>query len=161
MTDIEQGINAIRHVVQEHPDAHTELRNPIAHEGPSFFADRLGWKWPAEYLALLQRHDGLSVRDVTIFSFTEAVETFFLLRRELEPQYLWPIAPDGSGNYYAVDISRGGGSVWLLEASREFRPAPSERPPSVALWLKQRADQQCVAAGCVERRRDAAPTNSA
>jgi len=160
MTEIEQSILAIRHVVQEHGDQHTELAGPITHDGPSFFVEKFGWRWPPDYLALLQRHDGLSVRDLTVFSFTGALEIFFVLREHLEPHHLWPVAPDGSGNYFAIDTSRGGESVWFLEAWREYRPAPSSQPQSVAEWLKRRATQQCVAVGCAENRRNAAPSNS-
>lgn len=106
MNSPQQAIAAIRHVVQDHGDAHTRLGRPAPIEGMNWFAQLLGWTWPPSYLGVLGKHDGVMVCDAILLSFLESFEIFLVWRETWRHQGYWPIGSDECGNYWLLDLAQ-------------------------------------------------------
>jgi cell wall assembly regulator SMI1 len=151
--DVQSAALAIRHVVQEHGDAFTRIGKPAQLDQVEWFGHVLGWTWPASYVDVLTRHDGVTVLDAIVFSFLESISVMLIFReRWHHPTGYWPVGSDGCGNYYTLALGerRGDGEcpvVFFEMIESDTEPAYVVAP-SYAEYVIQRMRDQCRLAHC-------------
>ncbi len=149
----EQAILVIRHVVQDHGDEGTRRGQATFCEGIRWFGGLLGWSWPASYLEVIGKHDGVMVQDAWVFSFLESVERFLLLHEPWhKPDGFWPVASDGCGNVFALAFghpSPSGEVPVVFFDMIESRERPVETiAESYAAFIVHHMQRQCEQLGC-------------
>ena len=153
MATSEDAILAIRHVVQEHGDAHTRLGRAARIEGMQWFGRLLGWSWPRNYVEVLGKHDGVLVQDAIVFGFLESIDAFLLYHDAWHrPAGYWPVAGDGCGNYFCLALRQSAGAeeepVVFFEMI-ESRDTPARRVAnSYAAFVAKHMRDQCLRLGC-------------
>jgi hypothetical protein len=109
MVTADDAVLAIRHAVQEHGDEHYRLGEPASIENVCWFGSLLGWTWPASYLAVLRKHNGVWVKGAMILSFLESIDIFLIFHETWhKPNGFCPVASDGCGNYFVLSIGELG-----------------------------------------------------
>jgi SMI1/KNR4 family protein SUKH-1 len=151
MISPDEAIAAIRHVVQDHGDAHTRLGDPAPVEGMSWFAQLLGWQWPPSYLKILKKHNGVMVCDAILLSFTESFEAFLLHHKKWQGLMYWPVANDGCGNYWTLALAQtrtdGECPVLFMEMISDDTRGEIEAD-SYSDFVARQMVRQCARADC-------------
>ncbi len=154
MATVENALNAIRHVVQDHSDEGTHLGVPADMESIHWFGRLLGWEWPPSYVELLSRHNGVNVQDAIVFGFLESIEIMLQHRETWRHQGYWPVATDGCGNFFVMALGQrvasGEGPVIFLDAAAETNDQPSVVATSYPDFIVDQMRQQCEGFDCTE-----------
>ena len=153
---VSQAVLAIRHVVQDHGDAGTLIGGPASTPGIVWFGRLLGWSWPASYLQVLEKHDGVCVQDAMVFSFLQSFKAFLIFHdRWHGPNGYWPIASDGCGNYYALSFAMrrpdGECPVVFLEIIQSETEPRETVATTYAEFIISHMAAQCRRVGCTAR----------
>jgi SMI1-KNR4 cell-wall len=153
MPTSDEAVLAIRHVVQEHGDKHTRLGRPAGIEGIRWFGRLLGWVWPRSYIEVLAKHDGVLVQDAILYGFLESIQVFLLLHDSWHrPAGFWPVASDGSGNFFALAFEhhgRAGEPPIVFFEMIESREQPTYwAADSYAEFVVEHMRRQCERVGC-------------
>lgn len=153
MASATEAVRAIRHVVQEHGDAHTRLGGTANLRGIVWFGQLLGWRWPPSYLQIIEKHDGVLVQDAIVWSFLESFEAFLRFHDAWHrPDGFWPVATDGCGNYYALSFAlqheSGECPVVFFDMIESGTEPREEVAPTYADFVIQHMARQCRRVGC-------------
>jgi hypothetical protein len=147
----EHAVSSIRHVVQEHGDEHTKLGVSGSAEGIKWVGNLLGWSWPPSYLEVIEKHDGVMVGDVVLFSFLESFDCLMRLHDQWHGvNGFWPVGSDGCGNFYAFAAGPVSGEppvVFLDMIESSMRPVAS-LGDNYAAWVVERMNLECTRAKC-------------